>query len=153
MLTDAQVEKLEALEVDWTNRNDRKWQTAYEAAVKYHAAHGNLDVPTEYTDEDGILLGKCVPPAVRMAEPRVQQRPGDAGAESPAGRAGHELGKDRLVAAPLRAGRGIQKGARQSGRSGPVPDGVDGIWLGSWLSRQKQMLREGKSSPPSAARP
>lgn len=71
VLTDAQIEKLEALEVDWTNRNDRKWQTAYEAAVKYHAAHGNLDVPTEYTDEDGI-------------------------------------------------------------------------WLGSWLSRQKQMLREGK---------
>ena len=33
---------------------------AYEAAVKYHAAHGNLDVPTEYTDEDGILLGKWV---------------------------------------------------------------------------------------------
>ena len=60
VLTDAQIEKLEALEVDWTNRNDRKWQTAYEAAVKYHAAHGNLDVPTEYTDEDGILLGKWV---------------------------------------------------------------------------------------------
>ena len=34
VLTDAQIEKLEALEVDWTNRNDRKWQTAYEAAVK-----------------------------------------------------------------------------------------------------------------------
>lgn len=60
VLTDAQIEKLEALGVDWTNRNDRKWQTAYEAAVKYHAAHGNLDVPTEYTDEDGILLGKWV---------------------------------------------------------------------------------------------
>ena len=60
VLTDAQIEKLEALGVDWTNRNDRKWQTAYEAAVKYHAAHGNLDVPTEYIDEDGILLGKWV---------------------------------------------------------------------------------------------
>ena len=48
------------LGVDWTNRNDRKWQTAYEAAVKYHAVHGNLDVPTEYIDEDGILLGKWV---------------------------------------------------------------------------------------------
>ena len=33
VLTDAQIEKLEALGVDWTNRNDRKWQTAYEAAV------------------------------------------------------------------------------------------------------------------------
>lgn len=60
VLTDAQIEKLEALGVDWTNRNDRKWQTAYEAAVKYHAAHGNLDVSTEYIDEDGILLGKWV---------------------------------------------------------------------------------------------
>ena len=118
VLTDAQIEKLEALEVDWTNRNDRKWQTAYEAAVKYHAAHGNLDVPTEYTDENGILLGKWV-----SRQRYAWQNPGDAGAESSAGRVGHELGKDRLVAAPLRAGRGIQKGARQSGCSGPVPDG------------------------------
>ena len=30
VLTDAQNRKLEALGVDWTNRNDRKWQTAYE---------------------------------------------------------------------------------------------------------------------------
>lgn len=71
MLTDAQIEKLEALGVDWANRNDRKWQTAYELAVEYKKEHGSLAVPAQYRTEDGI-------------------------------------------------------------------------WLGSWLSRQKQMLREGK---------
>ena len=71
VLTDAQIEKLEALGVDWTNRNDRKWQHRYELAVEYKKEHGSLAVPAQYRTEDGI-------------------------------------------------------------------------WLGSWLSRQKQMLREGK---------
>ena len=113
VLTDAQIEKLEALEVDWTNRNDRKWQTAYEAAVKYHAAHGNLDVPTEYVDEDGILLGKWV-----SRQRYAWQNPERSSARVTPER---KALLDEL-AAPLRAGRGIQKGARQSGRSGPVPD-------------------------------
>ena len=109
-LTAAQIEKLEALGVDWANRNDRKWQTAYEAAVKYYSAHGNIDVPTEYIDEDGILLGKWV-----SRQRYAWQNPERSSAR--------DLGKDRLVAAPLRAGGGIQKRARQSGRPGAVPDG------------------------------
>ena len=48
---------LEALDVDWTNRNDRKWQAAYDAAARYYQAHGDLNVPSEYIDPDGVLLG------------------------------------------------------------------------------------------------
>ena len=51
---------LEALDVDWTNRNDRKWQAAYDAAARYYQAHGDLNVPSEYIDPDGVLLGKWV---------------------------------------------------------------------------------------------
>ncbi len=46
--------------MDWTNRNDRKWQAAYDAAARYYQAHGDLNVPSEYIDPDGVLLGKWV---------------------------------------------------------------------------------------------
>ena len=59
-LTAGQVERLNALNMDWVRRNDRKWYGIYAAAVRYHADHGNLNVPSEYVTPDGILLGKWV---------------------------------------------------------------------------------------------
>ena len=59
-LTPEQTAQLEALGVDWTDRNNRKWQIAYESAARYYQAHGNLNVPSEYVDENGVLLGKWI---------------------------------------------------------------------------------------------
>ena len=59
-LSNEQIAKLDALHVDWTNRNDRKWMRAYQSAVRYYKRFGNLDVPSGYVDPDGILLGKWV---------------------------------------------------------------------------------------------
>lgn len=36
---------------------DYLWEQNYHAAVEYHRAHGNLDVPTYYVTADGIKLG------------------------------------------------------------------------------------------------
>ena len=33
---------------------------AYDAAARYYQAHGDLNVPSEYIDPDGVLLGKWV---------------------------------------------------------------------------------------------
>ncbi len=144
MLTDAQIEKLEALEVDWTNRNDRKWQTAYEAAVKYHAAHGNLDVPTEYTDEDGILLGKWV-----SRQRYAWQNPERSSARVTPERKAllDELGMNWEKTDSWQHRYELAVEYKKEHGSLAVPAQYrteDGIWLGSWLSRQKQMLREGK---------
>ena len=144
VLTDAQIEKLEALEVDWTNRNDRKWQTAYEAAVKYHAAHGNLDVPTEYTDEDGILLGKWV-----SRQRYAWQNPERSSARVTPERKAllDELGMNWEKTDSWRHRYELAVEYKKEHGSLAVPAQYrteDGIWLGSWLSRQKQMLREGK---------
>lgn len=144
VLTDAQIEKLEALEVDWTNRNDRKWQTAYEAAVKYHAAHGNLDVPTEYTDEDGILLGKWV-----SRQRYAWQNPERSSARVTPERKAllDELGMNWEKTDSWQHRYELAVEYKKEHGSLAVPAQYrteDGIWLGSWLSRQKQMLREGK---------
>ena len=144
VLTDAQIEKLEALGVDWTNRNDRKWQTAYEAAVKYHAAHGNLDVPTEYTDEDGILLGKWV-----SRQRYAWQNPERSSARVTPERKAllDELGMNWEKTDSWQHRYELAVEYKKEHGSLAVPAQYrteDGIWLGSWLSRQKQMLREGK---------
>lgn len=144
MLTDAQIEKLEALGVDWANRNDRKWQTAYEAAVKYHAAHGNLDVPTEYIDEDGILLGKWV-----SRQRYAWQNPERSSARVTPERKAllDELGMNWEKTDSWQHRYELAVEYKKEHGSLAVPAQYrteDGIWLGSWLSRQKQMLREGK---------
>ena len=36
-----QVERLDALGMDWTNRNDRKWMSLYDVAAAYYHEHGN----------------------------------------------------------------------------------------------------------------
>ena len=144
VLTDAQIEKLEALGVDWTNRNDRKWQTAYEAAVKYHAAHGNLDVPTEYIDENGILLGKWV-----SRQRYAWQNPERSSARVTPERKAllDELGMNWEKTDSWQHRYELAVEYKKEHGSLAVPAQYrteDGIWLGSWLSRQKQMLREGK---------
>ncbi len=46
--------------MDWTDRNNRKWQIAYESAVRYYQAHGTLNVPSAYEAENGVLLGNWI---------------------------------------------------------------------------------------------
>ena len=143
-LTAAQIEKLEALGVDWANRNDRKWQTAYEAAVKYYSAHGNIDVPTEYIDEDGILLGKWV-----SRQRYAWQNPERSSARVTPERKAllDELGMNWEKTDSWQHRYELAVEYKKEHGSLAVPAQYrteDGIWLGSWLSRQKQMLREGK---------
>ena len=143
-LTAAQIEKLEALGVDWANRNDRKWQTAYEAAVKYYNAHGNIDVPTEYIDEDGILLGKWV-----SRQRYAWQNPERSSARVTPERKAllDELGMIWEKTDSWQHRYELAAAYKKEHGSLAVPAQYrteDGIWLGSWLSRQKQMLREGK---------
>ncbi len=92
---------LEALDVDWTNRNDRKWQAAYDAAARYYQAHGDLNVPSEYIDPDGVLLGKWV-----SRQRYAWQNPDRSSArlpraQGPAGPAGHGVAEAGFLAAPL----------------------------------------------------
>ena len=76
-LPQEQLERLDALGMDWTNRNDRKWMSLYDVAAAYYHEHGNLNVPSEYVTPDGVLLGKWVArQRYAYPEPGPLQRPG-----------------------------------------------------------------------------
>ena len=137
---------LEALDVDWTNRNDRKWQAAYDAAARYYQAHGDLNVPSEYIDPDGVLLGKWV-----SRQRYAWQNPDRSSARLTPERKAllDQLGmvwqkpdswqhRYELAAAYKAAHGSLELPAQYRTE--------EGIWLGSWLSRQKQLFQKGDKS-------
>ena len=137
---------LEALDVDWTNRNDRKWQASYDAAARYYQAHGDLNVPSEYIDPDGVLLGKWV-----SRQRYAWQNPDRSSARLTPERKAllDQLGmvwqkpdswqhRYELAAAYKAAHGSLELPAQYRTE--------EGIWLGSWLSRQKQLFQKGDKS-------
>lgn len=59
-LSDAQIQKLEAIGMRWENMNYIKWNTYYKAAQKYYMEHGNLRVPITEDKYDGVDLGRWI---------------------------------------------------------------------------------------------
>ena len=59
-LTQEQIQLLEAIGMDWGNRNHNKWSAAwdesYQDAKAYYEAHGDLKVPEGYKGASGKLL-------------------------------------------------------------------------------------------------
>lgn len=55
-LTPERIQALDAIGMVW-DVLDYLWEQNYSAAVRYHRAHGHLNVPADYVDEDGIRLG------------------------------------------------------------------------------------------------
>lgn len=138
-LTPDQIVQLEALGVDWTNRNDRKWQAAYEAAVRYHEAHGDLNVPSEYIDPDGMLLGKWV-----SRQRYAWQNPERSSARVTPERKAllDRLGMVWAKPDSWKHRLELAQEYKQTHGDLNIPSQYrteEGIWLGSWLSRQKQM--------------
>lgn len=64
-LTAEQIQKLDALGMQWSSRN-KSWEENYEQAKLYHLIHGDLEVPADYVTENGIWLGKWI--AVQRAD-------------------------------------------------------------------------------------
>lgn len=55
-LTPERVAVLDAIGVIW-DVPDYLWERNYAAAVEYHRTHGDLEVPADYVDQNGIRLG------------------------------------------------------------------------------------------------
>lgn len=56
-LNDEQISKLDAYGIRWGSRYEQMWMRGYEAAKKYAAEHGCLNIPLRYIDGDGNKLG------------------------------------------------------------------------------------------------
>ena len=150
-LPQEQVERLDALGMDWTNRNDRKWMSLYDVAAAYYHEHGNLNVPSEYVTPDGVLLGKWV----------ARQRYAYLNPDRSSARVTPErkalldkLGMVWEKYDPWQERYDLALAYKTEHGDLEIPSvykTADGVWLGSWVSRQRQALNSG-SSPLSSER-
>ena len=145
-LPQEQVERLDALGMDWTNRNDRKWMSLYDVAAAYYHEHGNLNVPSEYVTPDGVLLGKWV----------ARQRYAYLNPDRSSARVTPErkalLDKLDMVWEkydPWQERYDLALAYKTEHGDLEIPSVYkteDGVWLGSWVSRQRQALNSGSSA-------
>ena len=145
-LPQEQVERLDALGMDWTNRNDRKWMSLYDVAAAYYHEHGNLNVPSEYVTPDGVLLGKWV----------ARQRYAYLNPDRSSARVTPErkalldkLGMVREKYDPWQERYDLALAYKTEHGDLEIPSvykTADGVWLGSWVNRQRQALNSGSSA-------
>ena len=145
-LPQEQVERLDALGMDWTNRNDRKWMSLYDVAAAYYHEHGNLNVPSEYVTPDGVLLGKWV----------ARQRYAYLNPDRSSARVTPErkalldkLGMVWEKYDPWQERYDLALAYKTEHGDLEIPSvykTADGVWLGNWVSRQRQALNSGSSA-------
>lgn len=145
-LPQEQVARLDALGMDWTNRNDRKWMSLYDVAAAYYHEHGNLNVPSEYVTPDGVLLGKWV----------ARQRYAYLNPDRSSARVTPErkalldkLGMVWEKYDPWQERYDLALAYKTEHGDLEIPSvykTADGVWLGSWVSRQRQTLNSGSSA-------
>ena len=145
-LPQEQVERLDALGMDWTNRNDRKWMSLYDVAAAYYHEHGSLNVPSEYVTPDGVLLGKWV----------ARQRYAYLNPDRSSARVTPErkalldkLGMVWEKYDPWQERYDLALAYKTAHGDLEIPSvykTADGVWLGSWVNRQRQALNSGSSA-------
>lgn len=145
-LPQEQLERLDALGMDWTNRNDRKWMSLYDVAAAYYHEHGNLNVPSEYVTPDGVLLGKWV----------ARQRYAYLNPDRSSARVTPErkalldkLGMVWEKYDPWQERYDLALAYKTEHGDLEIPSvykTADGVWLGSWVNRQWQALNSGSSA-------
>ena len=57
-LTQDQIQRLDAIGMEWQDSFTQRWEYGYAKAKEYYAQHGDIDVPATYVTEDGFPLGK-----------------------------------------------------------------------------------------------
>lgn len=142
-LPQEQVERLDALGMDWTNR---KWMSLYDVAAAYYHEHGNLNVPSEYVTPDGVLLGKWV----------ARQRYAYLNPDRSSARVTPErkalldkLGMVWEKYDPWQERYDLALAYKTEHGDLEIPSvykTADGVWLGSWVNRQRQALNSGSSA-------
>ena len=59
-LTQVQIDKLNAIGMQWESRSDLSWEKYYAAAKRYFEAKGDLLPAALYVDEEGVDLGRWI---------------------------------------------------------------------------------------------
>ncbi|MCD7746588.1 MAG: Helicase associated domain protein [Lachnospiraceae bacterium] len=138
-LTAEQIRRLDNIGMVWTNVNDKKWDSGYQAAKEYAAAHGDLLVPARYVTDDGFRLGSWI----RNQKKACQDQKLSAARKEKLDAIGMEWASDSWESRFAL----VKKWYRENGNLAITQDTVaDGVWIGKWLASQKKALEEGKLS-------
>ena len=122
------------------------WEHYFSEASIYYAEHGNLNVPSEYVTPDGVLLGKWV----------ARQRYAYLNPDRSSARVTPErkalldkLGMVWEKYDPWQERYDLALAYKTEHGDLEIPSvykTADGVWLGSWVSRQRQALNSGSSA-------
>lgn len=139
-LTQNRIERLEAIGMVWSTSNDL-WEQNYAAATQYYLEHGDLEVPIKYETSSGFGLG------VWLGAQRAAHKAGELPQEQ----------VERLDALgmvwekydPWQERYDLALAYKTEHGDLEIPSvykTADGVWLGSWVSRQRQTLNSGSSA-------
>ncbi len=59
-LSKDQIQKLDALGINWDGLIDGRWNLKFNALCDYYEEHGNVDVPAGFISSDGVHLGQWI---------------------------------------------------------------------------------------------
>lgn len=134
-LTPERIAALDEIGMVW-DVPDYLWEQNYHAAVEYHRAHGNLDVPSYYVAENGIKLGNW------LSTLRSVRKKEDCPLRSDQINALDELGMRWRNKYSLQWETSYQQACRYRKQHGNIEIPVsfctqDGCRLGRWVRRQQ----------------
>ena len=143
-LTQPRIDRLEAIGMQWGNRNESSWMSNFQTAKNYFLQYGDLDVPANYVAPDGSALGKWIF-RQRYAREHVNQ-------------ISIKLTEERITLLDSIGMRWQNKNweyryalaecyLKDNGNL-DIPakyKTADGVWLGNWLYHQKRIL-DGKET-------
>ena len=141
-LTPERKRQLEAIGMVW-DRLDRLWERNYGAAVRYYEKWGNLDVPSDYVDADGIRLGAWISRMRRLRHGRCRGTPLTAEQTTRLDAIGM-VWRKRTETAWERGFLAAEVYAKKN-RNLLVPASYvsdDGVKLGAWIQRRRVYYKE-----------
>lgn len=133
-----QIARLDAIGMIWEKGVDSKWEKGYAAAAAYQAAHGDLNVPGDYRGPDGLVLKSW------LQNQRKRYRSGRLEADRK--RRLDAIGMLWELPDPWMARYEVLLRYYRQYKTFDIPQNVvaEGVWIGKWLAKQREYLREGK---------
>lgn len=137
-VSESQIARLDAIGMEWSSGNDRKWEAGYSACLEYFRRFGNLNIPRNYRSSSDYPVGVWIKNQKKsfsdgkLSKERIQ-RLESIGMKFPQAEnwnANFELLKEYLE----------ENGSLSISQSYCK----NGIWLGKWAAKQKKLLDEGK---------
>lgn len=134
------IRRLEAIGMQWETKYDLLWRDAYQAAKEYYRQHGSLQMPAEYTTQNGVRLGKWV-----RRQQYAYQHPEKSNAVLTAERIRllEAIGMQWEPTDSWEHRYNLTKSYLAEHGDLKIParyKTADGIWLGRWLYEQKREL-------------